>query len=132
VATATQLSRTAETLRDHGGFTEPQAWESLVRGWHLEGLAVRPEHRMHGHTGFLISARRLAPGVRTPRRTRRPAKGAYDEQAAGTRHTDEVWGAEDLGEQPKSERAIRRARRSVGDTSPTPGAGRARVEDEPV
>ena len=63
VATATQLSRVAEATRDHGGFTEPQAWESLVRGWHLEGLAVRPEHRMHGHTGFLITTRRLAPGV---------------------------------------------------------------------
>ena len=67
VATATQLSRVAEAARDHGGFTEPQAWESLVRGWHLEGLAVRPQHRMHGHTGFLITTRRLAPG-RRPRR----------------------------------------------------------------
>src|SRR5699024_10749274 len=62
VATATQLSRVAEAARDHGGFTEPQAWESLVRGWHLEGLAVRPQHRMHGHTGFLLTTRRLAPG----------------------------------------------------------------------
>ena len=63
VATTTQLSRIVETLRVHGGFTEPHAWESLVRGWHLEGLAVRPQHRMHGHTGFLITARRLAPGA---------------------------------------------------------------------
>ena len=79
VATTTQLSRVAETVREHGGFTEPSAWESLVRGWHLEGLAVRPQHRMHGHTGFLITTRRLADGVATPRRTRRPAKGAYGE-----------------------------------------------------
>ena len=76
VATATQLSRTAEALREHGTFTEPHAWESLVRGWHLEGLAVRPEHRMVGHTGFLVSARRLAEGVAPPPRRRRPAKGA--------------------------------------------------------
>ena len=76
VATATQLSRTAEALREHGTFTEPSAWESLVRGWHLEGLAVRPEHRMIGHTGFLISARRLADGVEPPVRRRRPAKAA--------------------------------------------------------
>ncbi len=62
VATATQLSKVAEAMRDLGTFTEPQAWESLVRGWHLEGLAVRPQHRMHGHTGFLITTRRLAPG----------------------------------------------------------------------
>jgi tRNA (adenine57-N1/adenine58-N1)-methyltransferase len=79
VATATQLSRTAEALREHGTFTEPHAWESLVRGWHLEGLAVRPEHRMVGHTGFLVTSRRLADGVAPPLRRRRPAKGAYGE-----------------------------------------------------
>ncbi len=76
VATVTQLSRTAEALRVHGAFTEPSAWESLVRGWHLEGLAVRPEHRMIGHTGFLVTARRLAEGVPPPPRRRRPAKAA--------------------------------------------------------
>ena len=62
VATATQLSRVAEAMRDHGGYTEPEAWESLVRGWHLEGLAVRPQHRMHGHTGFLITTPPAGPG----------------------------------------------------------------------
>jgi len=81
VATATQLSRTAEALREQGSFTEPHAWESLVRGWHLEGLAVRPEHRMIGHTGFLVSARRLADGVAPPLRRRRPAKGAYSDES---------------------------------------------------
>jgi len=79
VATTTQLSRTVEALRSHGGFDEPAAWENLVRGWHVEGLAVRPEHRMVGHTGFLVTARRLAPGVVPPPRRRRPAKGAYEE-----------------------------------------------------
>ena len=79
VATATQLSRTAEAIRAHGTFTEPAAWESMVRGWHLEGLAVRPQHRMVGHTGFLVSARRMAPGVAPPLRRRRPAPGAYGE-----------------------------------------------------
>ncbi len=76
VATTTQLSRMVEALRDHGGYTEPTAWESLIRGWHVVGLAVRPEHRMIGHTAFLVMARRLAPGVTTPPRQRRPAKGA--------------------------------------------------------
>jgi tRNA (adenine57-N1/adenine58-N1)-methyltransferase catalytic subunit len=79
VATTTQLSRTVEALRGHGGFDEPAAWESLVRGWHVDGLAVRPVHRMVGHTGFLVTARRLAPGVVPPPRRRRPAKGAHDE-----------------------------------------------------
>jgi tRNA (adenine57-N1/adenine58-N1)-methyltransferase catalytic subunit len=79
LATATQLSRTAEALRAQGTFTEPHAWESLVRDWHLEGLAVRPEHRMVGHTGFLVTSRRLADGVTPPLRRRRPSKGAYGE-----------------------------------------------------
>jgi tRNA (adenine57-N1/adenine58-N1)-methyltransferase len=77
VATTTQLSRVVEALRGHGSFTEPAAWESMQRGWHVDGLAVRPEHRMIGHTGFLVTARRLAPGVTAPPRRRRPAKGAH-------------------------------------------------------
>lgn len=71
VATATQLSQLVERLREHGCWTEPRAWESVVRGWHVVGLAVRPEHRMQGHTGFLVSARRLAHGVVAPRPHRR-------------------------------------------------------------
>jgi tRNA (adenine57-N1/adenine58-N1)-methyltransferase len=82
VATTTQLSRTVEDLRAHGNFTEPEAWESMVRGWHVEGLAVRPEHRMIGHTGFLVRARRLADGVAPPVRRRRPAKAASTEIAS--------------------------------------------------
>jgi tRNA (adenine57-N1/adenine58-N1)-methyltransferase len=85
VATTPQLSRYVETLRSHGGFTEPDSWESLVRGWHVEGLAVRPQHRMNGHTGFLVTARRLAAGVTAPRRTRRPSPGAYGPDYTGPR-----------------------------------------------
>jgi tRNA (adenine57-N1/adenine58-N1)-methyltransferase len=48
----------------------------MQRGWHVDGLAVRPEHRMIGHTGFLITARRLADGVTAPARRQRPSKGA--------------------------------------------------------
>jgi tRNA (adenine57-N1/adenine58-N1)-methyltransferase len=76
VATTTQLSRVVEAMREHGSFTEPQPWETLVRGWHVDGLAVRPDHRMVGHTGFLVTTRRLAPGVLAPPRRRRPAKGS--------------------------------------------------------
>ena len=72
VATTTQLSRLVEALRADGGFTEPVAWETMARSWHVVGLAVRPEHRMIGHTAFLVSARRLAPGVTAPARQRRP------------------------------------------------------------
>ena len=85
VATTTQLARTVETIRVHTGFTEPEATESLVRSWHAEGLAVRPKHAMVGHTGFLVFARRLAPGVVAPARRRRPAPGAYGEDYTGPR-----------------------------------------------
>lgn len=77
VATTTQLARTVETIREHGGFTEPTAWETMIRTWHIEGPAVRPDHRMIGHTGFLITSRRLAPDVTAPVRRRRPAPGTH-------------------------------------------------------
>ncbi|GAA2690883.1 tRNA (adenine-N1)-methyltransferase [Streptomyces lunalinharesii] len=83
VATTTQLARTVEAIREHGTFNEPSAWETMVRTWHVEGLAVRPDHRMIGHTGFLLTARRLADGVEPPLRRRRPAKGAYGEDYSG-------------------------------------------------
>ncbi len=85
MATTTQLSRMAESLRADGRFTEPEAQELLLRSWHLEGLAVRPEHRMTGHTGFLLSTRRLAPGTVLPARRTRPAKGAYGDDYTGPR-----------------------------------------------
>ena len=137
VATATQLSRTGEAIRAQGSFTEPYAWESLVRSWHLEGLAVRPDHRMVGHTGFLITTRRMAVGVTVPPRRRRPAKGAHgggkDDGSGGsaaglgesgadvTNATDPVriggveqeWTEQNLGERVVGERKMRRLRRSL-------------------
>jgi tRNA (adenine57-N1/adenine58-N1)-methyltransferase len=83
VATTTQLSRVTEELRTDGRFFEPAAWETLMRGWHLDGLAVRPEHRMIGHTAFLVTARRLADGVTAPVRRRRPSKGAHPDTSVG-------------------------------------------------
>ncbi|WP_405165133.1 tRNA (adenine-N1)-methyltransferase [Nocardia sp. NBC_01499] len=75
VATVTQLSKVVEALREQECWTEPRSWESMVRGWHVVGLAVRPEHRMQGHTAFLVSARKLAEGTVTPKPQRRPSKG---------------------------------------------------------
>lgn len=76
VATVTQLSRTVEALREQQCWTEPRSWESLQRGWDVVGLAVRPQHNMRGHTAFLISARRLAPGTVTPTPLRKKGRGA--------------------------------------------------------
>jgi len=75
VATTPQLSTLTEALRAQQGWTEPQAWESMVRPWHAVGLAVRPEHRMIAHTAFLVTVRRLADGVVPPLVQRRPSRG---------------------------------------------------------
>lgn len=85
VATTTQLGRTMDTLRAHGGFTEPVAREYSAREWHAEGLAIRPGHGTSGHTGFLVFSRRLASGVVAPLRKRRPAPGAYGPDYSGPR-----------------------------------------------
>jgi tRNA (adenine57-N1/adenine58-N1)-methyltransferase catalytic subunit len=71
VATTTQLSKVTEALREQQCWTEPQAWETLMRPWHVVGLAVRPEHRMVAHTAFVLTTRRLAEGVVPPRLQRR-------------------------------------------------------------
>ena len=81
VATTTQMSELVEALRERGGYTEPRAFETLVRDWHLEGLAVRPDHRMIAHTAFLVVTRRLAPGTVAPTRQRKPSKGNQAYQA---------------------------------------------------
>lgn len=74
VATVPQLMKVMEGIRALGCFTEPRAWESLVREWKVEGLATRPEHRMNAHTAFLVWARRLADGTVAPRPQRRPRR----------------------------------------------------------
>jgi tRNA (adenine57-N1/adenine58-N1)-methyltransferase catalytic subunit len=123
VATATQLSRVAEAVREDGRFTEPAGWESMVRGWHLEGLAVRPEHRMVGHTGFLITTRRLADGMAAPLRRRRPAATTRDggeevEQAWANWTGEADWTPDELGERPVSAKKLRSVVRSAEANTP--------------
>jgi tRNA (adenine57-N1/adenine58-N1)-methyltransferase len=122
VATTTQLSRVVEELRSHGGFFEPAAWETLNRGWHVDGLAVRPDHRMIAHTGFLVTARRLADGVTAPARRRRPAKGAHPEAEGIVRPEAEGARAEAEGTRPDAEgtRADADAPRRLGPDSSGP------------
>lgn len=108
VATVTQLSRTAETVKSHGGFTDVSAWESLVRPWHLDGLAVRPEHRMIGHTGFLMTARRLAPDTVLPQfKVRRASKAEHSAEDM------DVWLPQSMGERAVSEKKLRKTVRKV-------------------
>ena len=56
----------------------------MVRGWHLQGLAVRPEHRMIGHTGFLITARRMAPNTEVPNFKKRNKPEFTDEDISAS------------------------------------------------
>ena len=84
VTTTTQLSRIVEALRNDRRFTEPYSWESMHRGWHVDALAVRPENRMIGHTGFLVRARRVADGVAAPRTRRRGSKNPLIEESDST------------------------------------------------
>ena len=53
-----QASQTREALA--GPWVEARTLEVLHRTWHVEGLAVRPDHRMVAHTGFLTAARLLS------------------------------------------------------------------------
>jgi tRNA (adenine57-N1/adenine58-N1)-methyltransferase catalytic subunit len=122
VATTTQLARTVTALREQGNFAEPAAWETMQRGWHVDGLAVRPEHRMIGHTGFLITARRLADGVVAPPRRRRPSKGA--EAAAAL-----AAAAADLAEAEVAKAEVAEA--EAADLAPDSGDGPGLLDERP-
>jgi tRNA (adenine57-N1/adenine58-N1)-methyltransferase len=106
VATVTQLSRTAEAIRESGLFAEPESLESMIRDWHLQGLAVRPEHRMVAHTGFLLFARRLSPGTQVPNFKSKVKPEFTDEDMS-------VWNPEHVGERKVSEKRLRKSVRAA-------------------
>jgi tRNA (adenine57-N1/adenine58-N1)-methyltransferase catalytic subunit len=107
IATVTQLSRVAEAIRETGAFTDPEPSETMVRTWHVEGLAVRPDHRMIGHTGFLMTARRLAPGAVLPALKRRASKSDFSDEDV------EAWTPGALGERTSSAKRLRRTARDA-------------------
>ncbi|MFP5308540.1 MAG: tRNA (adenine-N1)-methyltransferase [Actinomycetes bacterium] len=57
--TVTQVMRFTEACWADGRFSDVRTTETLVRGWDVDGLAVRPAHRMVAHTAFLTTARRV-------------------------------------------------------------------------
>ena len=111
VATVTQLSRVAEAIRGTGLYTNPDSSETMIRGWHVEGLAVRPDHRMIGHTGFLITARRLAPDTILPELKRRPSKTDFSDADV------EAWTPGALGERNVSAKVMRKRVRIAGTSA---------------
>ena len=111
IATVTQLSRVAEAVRGTALFTEPDSSETMVRGWHVEGLAVRPDHRMVAHTGFLLTARRLAPDTTPPVLKRRPSKSDYGNEDV------EAWTPGSLGERSVTDKRLRKTARAAQTTA---------------
>lgn len=113
VATVPQLSRFVEAVRATACFSEPQSMEAMVRGWHVDGLAVRPDHRMIAHTGFLVIARRMAPGVAPLEKKKRP-QGT----AAATEDVDAWTGPEmteaAIGTRVANGKKLRRVMREAG------------------
>jgi tRNA (adenine57-N1/adenine58-N1)-methyltransferase len=107
VATVTQLSRSAEAIRATAQFTAPESAETMLRTWHVEGLAVRPDHRMIGHTGFLIAARRLAPGTKLAEVARRASKSDYTDDDV------EAWTPGALGDRVNSDKSLRKSVREA-------------------
>ena len=122
IATVTQMSRLIEDLRATQNFTEPLAWESLSREWHVDGLAVRPEHRMVAHTGFLMICRRLAPNTLPQERATRPAKAA--EGLQGAWDEEEEWSESRVGLRLSSDKKIRKVRRDLQSKASTWVEGR--------
>lgn len=61
--TILQVAQTVEALREAGTFALVETTEVFLRPWQVEGRSVRPAHRMVAHTGFLVTARRVAPGA---------------------------------------------------------------------
>jgi tRNA (adenine57-N1/adenine58-N1)-methyltransferase len=68
VPTIIQSHQLSEALRRHPGYALVETFETLFRPWNIEGLSVRPFHRMVAHTGFITVARRVLPeqGVERP------------------------------------------------------------------
>jgi tRNA (adenine57-N1/adenine58-N1)-methyltransferase len=125
VATATQLSRVAEYIRSTGLYTDPEASETMVRGWHVEGLAVRPDHRMVAHTGFLLTARRLAPGAVPPEVKRRASKSSYGDEDV------ELWTPGAVGDREITDKNLRKRVREAQRAADGARQAAAAGEDAP-
>ncbi len=63
VPTVPQVERLVSALRACPEFEWIETFESLVRGWNIDGRSVRPHLRMVAHSGFITTARRV---VRLP------------------------------------------------------------------
>lgn len=61
VPTVPQVDELVRSLRAQRTFSTIETLEIMMRQWNVSGRSVRPSHRMVGHTGFIITARRTSP-----------------------------------------------------------------------
>jgi len=59
VPTIIQSDKFVKALQEDRNFSLIETMELILRTWNIEGLSVRPQHRMIGHTGFITVARRI-------------------------------------------------------------------------
>jgi tRNA (adenine57-N1/adenine58-N1)-methyltransferase len=58
VPSAIQLKQFVDRVNEQGGFTEPEAFELILRPWHVKGQSVRPVQWMFSHSAFLCWTRK--------------------------------------------------------------------------
>ncbi len=89
VPTVVQVKALVDALRTQGTFAAIEVLETLLRFWHVQGLSVRPEHRMVAHTGFIIVARKLKEASelqRHPQQNRKVKEKEGQSPDAATSH----------------------------------------------
>lgn len=111
VTTVTQVSTLVEVLRKDGRFGFTCTEETIQRQWHTEGLSLRPEHQMVGHTGFLVTCRVLAREARRPKKLGNTPKAAKIN--GGQWSSEDDWEQVRIGQRNPAERKTRRVRRDV-------------------
>ena len=57
--TIVQVVQLVEALKRDRGYIQIHVSETLVRSWNVDGMSVRPDHRMVAHTAFITTARRV-------------------------------------------------------------------------
>lgn len=112
VTTTTQISRLAEALRESSVWTEPDIQETMERSWKAQGLAVRPDHQMIGHTGFLVVSRAMAEGFDALRKREHGAKDTTSDIDAMTPE-ERAAQLEDLELRDISDRKLRKVLRDL-------------------
>jgi tRNA (adenine57-N1/adenine58-N1)-methyltransferase len=88
VPTALQLKETVEALQQRADFGEIESFETLLRNWHVQGMSVRPVHRMVAHSAFIIVARRLADAVTVTCHSSTTDGGEHDQIIADVKSDD--------------------------------------------